>query len=113
VENGSGDRDKKKGMIVIRGFHIDPEKDRGVFWILVDDKQVEDFTSLSGVEARLVELVEYLRKKYNRPIGLRVSWELDYPRMKSGSLKSLEECSPSYREKKRAWLEGVKKKKRV
>lgn len=112
MESGDGFKLEQKERVVIRGFHIDPKKDRGVFWVLVDGKQVDEFDSLAEVEAYLESVVDRLQKKYSAPIGLRVSWDIDYPNNQKTTQKPLEECSPSYRGKKKAWLEGIKNKKK-
>ena len=111
MENRDDRELKKRERILIRGFHIDPKNDRGVFWMLVDGKQVEEFDSLAEVESYLERIADRIQKKYSAPIGLRVSWEIDYPNNHKTTQKSLEECSPSYRGKKKAWLEGIKNKK--
>ena len=112
MENRNGHNFKRRERILIRGFHIDPKNDRGVFWMLLDGEQVEEFQSLAEVEACLRHVVETLEKKYKTKINLGVSWEIDYPNNHKTTQKTLEQCSPSYREKKRAWLEGIKKKKK-
>ena len=100
-----------KNEIVIRGFHVDPKEDRGVFWICCDGEKLAEFTSCREVEQVLKSFMDFLINKHGKKIALNVTWDLDYSNSAKGAEKSLEQCSPSYREKKIAMLEARKKKK--
>lgn len=101
-------------LINVRGFHVDPEEDRGYFWICYKGKKIIEFESMAEVERTLCQFLDYLVEKYG-PKNARVvvQWDIDYSstEIHKGAEKSLEDCAPSYREKKKAMIQAREKKK--
>lgn len=99
-------RVNEKNLIYVRGFHVNPEEDRGYFWICYDGKKIKEFESLAEVEKTLREFLDYLVEKYGpEKASVAVEWDIDHANQKSGAEKLLEDCSPEYRKIKRKQLQ--------